>query len=960
MIREGLLMKSMIKSKVPVIMMSLAMAFTMVALSGVTAFAAESTPDIVGGKYQIRTYDDLKAFAEIVNKGRTDANAVLVKDIKTMGDTEWIPIGSNAARYCGTFDGYGNTITGISNKDSGSEQNYQGLFGYLGKDALVQNVRLEETDINGMADIGGVAGNNFGTILNCYSAGSVKGTETIGGIAGRNNGKILNCFNAGNINGTKSVGGVAAYNYSAIKNCGNAGAIEGTEMIGGVAAQNTGIDGNEIIANCYNIGAIRGTKQIGGLLAGNLRATMTNCYNAGEIINTGDGYVGGVLGHDIEGTISNCYYDKQVCTIEGAIGNGSVSNDTATVKGLETAQMTGESAIGADNMAFVYPGPDGGRNPWLTKAPGDSDGKYYWYYPHLIGFNVDGVGYQTPASDIQPKDWPPKVTEDIRWIESTSNKYIYNGSAQGPRVEGVTVLSASGSVLGTLRPDEDYTVSYYACAENGDPDSSEIQPGKVINAGRYLAVVMFAGGYAVEKEFEILPAKLTITAIDQSFVYNGNKQGPGDKAYNDPAEIARVVRVKGLQNGDKLEGIQVDGQGQRIGRYVLEPSGALINNDPAAKNNYSIEYVNGTLTITPIPLSVSVTGSGTNRTYNGKAQTYEGTVTVTSADPAFDASKFHYTGSTVVKGTRAGEYTAPIKAAACAYDDQIYELKVKTGAPVKLRIGKAKITIKADDKRSVRGKKLKKLTYTVSGGYVKGDKLGVTLTTNANRKKAGTYRIKTGWNRNPDYEAALINGRYKVTAPPAPKVSGTLMARMTASGKQRLELSWRQIKGAKGYDVFFIKCGKNQPRLVQTIDDNETLTWSKAGLKAKTPYKAFVKAYVIKNGKKTYVRTSPLLHAYTSGYTKNYTNPGSVTLKKTRVSLGSGGTYRIKASVTKLKKGKKLMPEYHGASLRYRSSNTKVATVSSTGKITAGAKGSCKVYVYAINGIYKTVNVTVK
>jgi uncharacterized protein YjdB len=41
-------------------------------------------------------------------------------------------------------------------------------------------------------------------------------------------------------------------------------------------------------------------------------------------------------------------------------------------------------------------------------------------------------------------------------------------------------------------------------------------------------------------------------------------------------------------------------------------------------------------------------------------------------------------------------------------------------------------------------------------------------------------------------------------------------------------------------------------------------------------------------------------------------------------------------------------------------SNSKVATVSKSGKITAKGKGTCKIYVVAVNGVRKTVSVTVK
>ena len=121
----------------------------------------------------------------------------------------------------------------------------------------------------------------------------------------------------------------------------------------------------------------------------------------------------------------------------------------------------------------------------------------------------------------------------------------------------------------------------------------------------------------------------------------------------------------------------------------------------------------------------------------------------------------------------------------------------------------------------------------------------------------------------------------------------------------------------------------------------------------------FYKA-VMKNGKKSYVRTSPMVHAYTAGGTRNYTNAESVTVKKMSVSLKPGKTYKIKASVTKLQKDKKLMPNGHAPTLRYVSSNKKIAMVSKSGKVTAKSKGSCKVYVIAVNGASKTVEVTVK
>jgi hypothetical protein len=130
-------------------------------------------------------------------------------------------------------------------------------------------------------------------------------------------------------------------------------------------------------------------------------------------------------------------------------------------------------------------------------------------------------------------------------------------------------------------------------------------------------------------------------------------------------------------------------------------------------------------------------------------------------------------------------------------------------------------------------------------------------------------------------------------------------------------------------------------------------------LAKKSAYKAYVGAWIMKDGIKTYIK-SPSVYAYTSGSKGKYTNAKSVTVKKKSVSLKKGKTYQIKASVKKLKKNKKLMPESYAPKLRYLSSNKSVATVSKNGKIKAGKTGTCYVYVYAQNGSYKRITVAVK
>ena len=196
------------------------------------------------------------------------------------------------------------------------------------------------------------------------------------------------------------------------------------------------------------------------------------------------------------------------------------------------------------------------------------------------------------------------------------------------------------------------------------------------------------------------------------------------------------------------------------------------------------------------------------------------------------------------------------------------------------------------------------------------------------------------------------------------KVSGTPSAKMIAKGKTGLTISWNKINGADGYDIFFSRCNHNSKAItckrVKSINGNKTFKWTKSGLKKGTAYKAYVKAYIMKNGKKTYVGTTPVMHAYTGNGTKKYTNAKSVTVKKNKVSLKKGKTFKIKAKVNKVKKNKKLMPKGHAPKLRYLTSDSKVATVNAKGKITAKGSGTCTVTVFAHNGVSKNIKVTVK
>lgn len=219
--------------------------------------------------------------------------------------------------FGGTLQGNGHTISGLNLSRQGS---VQGLFRYLQQGAVVQDLTVTGTVQPGgtRSEVGGLAGQNAGTIQNCSFSGTVSGTDRIGGIAGSNTvtGIITGCTVDGTVYGNHFVGGLAGQNDGVISNCTNRAAVNTTVSqndvqlddltltdllttergaditdIGGVAGQSAGV-----LRACINYGAV-GYDHIGynvGGIAGSQTGYIEGCINYGTIHARKEG--GGIAG----------------------------------------------------------------------------------------------------------------------------------------------------------------------------------------------------------------------------------------------------------------------------------------------------------------------------------------------------------------------------------------------------------------------------------------------------------------------------------------------------------------------------------------------------------------------------------------------------------------------------------------------------------------------------------------
>ena len=182
---------------------------------------------------------------------------------------------------------------------------------------------------------------------------------------------------------------------------------------------------------------------------------------------------------------------------------------------------------------------------------------------------------------------------------------------------------------------------------------------------------------------------------------------------------------------------------------------------------------------------------------------------------------------------------------------------------------------------------------------------------------------------------------------------GLLKAQTTKLTKNSVTVKWNKVKNADGYIVYGAKCGAKSKYKVLKVVSGKTTSYTQKKLKKGTYYKYNIVAFKNINGAKVTTAVSKKIHATTLG--GKYGVAKAVKVNKTKATIKKGKTFKIKAS--EIKKDKKI--RRHRA-ICYESSNTAVATVNAKGKVKGVKKGKCTIYVYAQNGVYKTVKVTVK
>ena len=317
---------------------------------------------------------------------------------KTTGNTGWEPIDhfyfddrgtplddSDDVRvdvsFSSTFQGNGNTISGLYINRRGSSDFLAGLFGRIASGAILDNLALVEVEVNmtGTSDssfAGGLVGQmDDGSITASCVAGEVTSTSTYGYSAA--GGLVGQMSNSGSITASYVTGEVTAINESpgsfALSFAGGlVGYMDGDNI---TASYATG----DVTAINTNTGTL-GDSYAGGLVGYMDGGNITASYAAGDVTGTsGASFVGGLVGYIVSGNITASYATGNFTTTStgtsgysyaggfvGYMGGGDITASYAA--GNFTATSTGTSGY---SYAGGFVGSMGGGNIIASYVTGD-------------------------------------------------------------------------------------------------------------------------------------------------------------------------------------------------------------------------------------------------------------------------------------------------------------------------------------------------------------------------------------------------------------------------------------------------------------------------------------------------------------------------------------------------------------------------------------------------------------
>ena len=273
----------------------------------------------------------------------------------------------------------------------------------------------------------------------------------------------------------------------------------------------------------------------------------------------------------------------------------------------------------------------------------------------------------------------------------------------------------------------------------------------------------------------ITPAPVTLQAPIASKTYDGTPLKAEDYGHS---------FVEGLDFADDFASISVEGSQTLVGSSASSVTYEL--KQGKIPNNYNIQCIPGTLTITPVmdEVLVKIKGNTANVTYDGTPHEVEGYVASSISNPLYTASYFTYNGDAKAEGTDAGEYKMGLTAEKFTnISDNFSSVKFEVVTDGSLTIDKRHVTLTSADLTKVydgtaltNGDTPVKEEFGMEKAFPENEGLEYDFTGSQTDvgKSANTFTYKPNTNTKlTNYEITKTEGTLEVT-PVTDKVTVTI------------------------------------------------------------------------------------------------------------------------------------------------------------------------------------------
>ena len=1011
--------------------------------------------------YQINTADDLMTLRKLVNEDGKNMSGIcfqFMKDIELPAD--WTPIGAtidgtdkiqagkNLRAFSGVIDGNNKTITvpeggmpllgyvvnaevrnlniyGTKIDGYGLVNNFEGV-GLSGNAVVLDHITLKKgsstlksgligANITSENAFAGCSAGFVATIKNCTIEEGVvigynKDQKIIGSIAGRLQGTVENCVSHATVYGTDYVGGIVgardnALGSASVKNCSFDGAVVASGshaggVVGGGYADSSAPNAIRISINGCNVaGTISGADKVGGILGGDTYCAQAwNAYTmkgnsfTGKVEAKSGNYVGGIIGFydslNKFDDITNNYYAKD-CGAEKGIG--FVQYVDTNCKTHETE--SGATYINSENGVEGFPtvagcnwkpqhnrtdDPLGADADKLATSNANTEayveqliisGTYKTEYYMGQDFDLTGMKFTAKWSD-QRETYP--TAEEVKVEGFTSSK-------AGTQEVSISYQDASATVTVTVKRSMRVTFTLLGDSKHDSDKDGKVHTLQMENLETWVPETVYYYTDLDTTVYDVIKDAaeqygFTIGARDtqyglyiESITWNGLTLSELDNGKNS----GWMCTVNEIHPNVNLAAVYVENGDDIIFHYTDD----YTQEESLLYDKQMAEEITETIAALP---------SADKLTVSDKAA-------VQAAREAYEsltaAQKEHVSAETLKQLEAAEARIAELekkphvhiwdegavtKAATCTatgvktYKCGCGESKTETIPALGHKFG-AWTTV---SEATVKAAEVQKHTCSVCGASETqnvGSKLTPVLQlpgkiSSFNMKKGKTTSFKVTM-ANGDSVTSVKSNKTKVLKATLDQNTGKITLKALKTGTAKLTINL-DSKTSKTYTVKVVTGTVKTTGVSVTSAANKKLTLEKGKTHTlKTEVKPFTTTQ-----KLTYKSSNKKVATVTSKGKIEAVAPGKATItvksgsKSVKITVTVPGITNVKSSVTvKKNKTTTLKPQAYGISgkVTYTSSNPKVATVTSKGKVKGIKKGSAKITI-KVGSYTKTVTVKVK